>query len=433
MTPTVLLEGFLAACAAVPRADRLAERRAEAFAFLAERGLPTARDEEWRFTDLSRITGLPVELPPDLPAAAAARSAAPEGDEILLVLVDGVYRPELSRLEGLPAGCLAGGIARFLDEDGAAASLIVDHAGRVLPPAADAFAAANTALFPDGAFLRLPRGVSIGRPVRILSLSSSASFPRVLVVAEPGSRATIVEEQAALDPDRSAPVIGVVEAIAGEAARLQWVRMQTGLSEVRLVSSFRARVAAAASLTVSTFTLAPRFVRNTASIVLEGPAAECTLDGLYLAGTGGFVDNHTAIEHRAPRCPSHELYKGVLFGDARAVFNGKVHVTPEAQGTDAKQTNRNLLLSDAARIHTKPQLEIFADDVKCTHGATVGQLDDEALFYLKSRALPDAAARRVLVRGFADEMIGRIGEGPVARRLETLTNRMLEDAMEAAS
>jgi Fe-S cluster assembly protein SufD len=390
--------------------DRAASR-------FAELGFPTTRDEDWRFTSVSRIAGTEWSLAP-----VSTQPADAQMDEVLygdaphrLVFVNGRFAPQLSRTAGLPEGLKAGSLAH--EADGA----IQQHFGAIAEADTRAFAALNTAFAEDGAYVYVPEGVILDTPIQLLfisvAVSSSMSHPRTLIVLETGSQAQIVETYVG----RSGQAYftnAVTEVFVGENAVLDHYKVQEEGLEAYHVASMHVRASRSSTFSSHSFSLGGGLVRNDAIATLAGEGAECTLNGLYLADRERLVDNHTTIDHVMPHCPSHEIYKGILGGKARAIFNGKIIVRQDAQKTDAKQTNRALLLSDEATINTKPQLEIFADDVKCTHGATVGQLDEDAVFYLRARGLTYLEARDMLIHAFAGDILDRVKIEPLRKALE---------------
>jgi Fe-S cluster assembly protein SufD len=348
-------------------------------------------------------------------AAAVAEASYPGCDR--LVFVDGRLAPEHTAIGALPPGVLAGSLREAL---AAGSELAAARLGRHTAFDHHAFAALNTALFVDGALIVVPRGVVLERPIQIVNLASSAAegkaiHPRHLVIAEEASQASVVETYGGAGEYFT----GVVtELVAGESSHLRHYRMQResrGAYHFATISSWLGRSSVVASHNVA---LGGRMVRNDVVALLDGEGAEGIFNGLYVAEGDQFVDNHMRVEHVKAHCASHELYKGVLDGRARAVFNGRIYVHKGAQKTDAKQTNRNLLLSRQALVNSNPQLEIFADDVKCTHGSTVGQLDAEAIFYLRSRGIGEEAAKSLLTYAFANQVTSAIDLEPVRRDLE---------------
>jgi Fe-S cluster assembly protein SufD len=291
--------------------------------------------------------------------------------------------------------------------------------------------ALNTAHVHDGAFIHLPRGTRIEEPIHILYVSRSngssvVSHPRTLIIAEDGTRASFVESYVGFESDAYF-TNAVTEIVVKENAEIDHCKLQRESDSAYHMATVRAQVGRSSRFLTSSLSFGGALVRNDTHAVLADEGIECALNGLYLARNHQHVDNHTVIEHTKPNCSSRELFKGILGGRAKAVFNGRIHVHPQAQKTDAKQTNRCILLSDDAQINSNPQLEIYADDVKCTHGAAVGRLDEDAVFYLRSRGIDDAAARRMLVFAFANEVLEDVRIAPVREHLTTDLDRWLAD------
>jgi Fe-S cluster assembly protein SufD len=384
-------------------------------------GFPTSRDEEWRFTPIRPLVETAFEAP-RAPVGVGRRDLAPfviaHAAGSVLVFVNGRFAPALSTLRSMPAGVVAGSLRVLIESD---PGLVDPYLTRCAPFAQQPFTALNTALVEDGAVVYIPAAVVLPEPLQILYFSSSAvpalAHPRTLVVAGDNSRGKVIETYAGPDDQRYF-TNAVTEIVCGEHAQLEHYRVQReGVSSFH-VSSTHVYLERAAVFAQQNFTFGGALVRNDTQATLDAEGIECTLNGLYLANGDRLVDNHTTIDHAKPHCASHEVYKGMLDDRARGVFNGKIFVRQDAQKTDAKQTNQVLLLSDDATINTKPQLEIFADDVKCTHGATVGRLDAEALFYLRARGLGEDAARSMLIHAFASDIIDRVTIEPLRESLE---------------
>jgi Fe-S cluster assembly protein SufD len=414
----------------------LRDRGAARFSAL---GFPTVRDEEWRFTNVAPVAST-VFRPGDghAPVTEDQLRRLIYGDaRYRLVIVNGRYRPELSLLKGLPAGVRAGSLsAAIAGELDANAEIVQRYLGQLADLGTRAFDALNTARLEDGAFVHIADGTIVEEPLQVLFVSTAeeaaptVSHPRLLIVTGSSTQVRVVETYAGAGGRYF--VNGVTEVFVGENAVLDHYKVQEDGADAFHIASMHVHAARSANFSSHSFTLGGRLVRNDALAVLDGEGAECTLNGLYLADGDRLVDNHTTIDHAKPHCPSHEIYKGILGGRARAVFNGKIIVRQDAQKTDAKQTNRALLLSDSATINTKPQLEIFADDVKCTHGAAIGQLDEDAIFYLRARGLTFAQARDLLIHAFAGEILDRVQIEPLKCALETeLYEQLARDLAEA--
>jgi Fe-S cluster assembly protein SufD len=416
------LQPWLAALDQRPRgASRwLQDLRDQAASRFVELGFPTVRDEEWRFTNVAPIASSEFRIAPAASLDAAALDAAIYANApFRVVLVNGRYSPELSRAAGLPTGMRFGSLASAITDQ---ADIVGRYLGQLASVDGRAFIALNTAFTQDGAYVYVPDGTVFEQPLQILYVSTdegatAMSHPRTLVVAGDRTQLQIVETYVSA-PGQRHFTNAVTEIVAGESAVIDHYKVHEESVEAFHIASMHLHCARSSNISTHAFTLGGRLVRNDIVAVLDGEGAECTLNGLYLADGERLVDTHTTIDHAKPHCPSHEVYKGILGGKARAVFNGKIIVRPDAQKTDAKQTNRALLLSDHATINTKPQLEIFADDVKCTHGAAIGQLDEDALFYLRARGLTFAEARDLLIHAFAGEILDRVKVEPLKQALE---------------
>ncbi|HEV2914583.1 MAG TPA: Fe-S cluster assembly protein SufD [Pyrinomonadaceae bacterium] len=418
--------------------DRLRESAIGRFEQL---GFPTTSMEEWKYTNVAPIAKTIFEPAPTADAPTRdAQALEPflyaEARATRLVFVNGFYSRELSSLDALPEGAVAMNLADALGE-GEYAEVVREQLARSADYNDNAFTALNTAFISNGAFLFIPKGVRVESPVHLLFLSDpraekpTVSFPRVLVVAGEGSEATVIESYAGAHDGASYLTNAVVEIVLKEGARLEYYKVQNESREAFHIATTAAALGRNSSFDSTTITMGARLARHDIFVRLDDEGAECWVDGLYIVGEGQHADTHSLIDHRRPHCTSHQLYKGILDGKSRAVFNGKVFVREGAQKTDAMQTNRNLLLSDEARVDTKPQLEIFADDVKCAHGATVGQLEEEELFYLVSRGLHPELARNLLTYGFAEEVISKIKIESIKAQLDEAVLNRLHARLEA--
>jgi Fe-S cluster assembly protein SufD len=404
--------------------------RLGAIARFAEVGFPAPRDEEWRFTPVTAIAQ--SEFAPAPPPRPLAREAiAPfvfgHPEWPLLVFVDGRLDEALSSVPAMPGGARVTGLAQAI---AAGDETVSGHLGRHAPIEGSGFTALNTAFIRDGAFVHVPAGVELAAPVHVIFVATgetegTVTHPRNLVVIERGARASVVESYVTVAPGRRYFTNAVTEVFSGESAWTEHTRIQRESESAYHVGLTHVDQARESHYRSFTLAMGGAIARHNLHVRLNAPSIETLMYGLYLTRGDQVVDNHTAIYHDHPNCNSWEVYKGVMDGRSRAVFNGKVLVRPEAQKTDAKQTNRNLLLGDGARVNTKPQLEIFADDVKCTHGATVGRLDDLALFYFRSRGIPEATARTLLTYAFAAEVVEEVALEPVRLELERLVRERL--------
>ena len=403
----------------------VADLRDRAFARFVDLGIPTTRQERWRFTNVAPIaeTEFALAEPVEVPAAAPAAYHLAGVTGPRLVFVNGRFAPALSTRNGLPSAVEVGSLAEALAAD---PGPLEPHLGGVATFDAEPFIALNTALFDDGAIVRIPANTVVETPIQLLFVSAAArggvtamTHPRVLVVAGDNSQTRLVETYAGLDDGRYL-TNAVTEVVAGANAVIDHYKLIRESLAAFHIASMHLRLDRAANFSSHAITLGGGLVRHDVGAVLDGEGVECTLNGLYLANGRRLVDNHTTIHHAKPHCSSRELYKGILDDQAHAVFNGKIIVAIDAQKTDAKQTNKTLLLSEDAQVNTKPELEIFADDVKCTHGATVGQLDADALFYLRARGLGLEQARSVLIHAFASDLLNRIAVDPIRAQLDRL-------------
>ncbi len=401
----------------------LARLRAEAFAAFEALGLPTTKHEDWRFTSLAKLEAIAfasAEAGADsATGAAAAVSRSALGDAHRLVFVNGRHAPALSSVGALPTGCVVAPLSTaFATSPGA-----VERAfARAADPKSRAFLALNSALWSDGAFIALADGASLARPVHVLYLQSSAGAPvashlRTLLTAGAGSRALVVEQHAG-DTGTSDFTNAVTELHAGAGAQLDHVCVQDLPEQSTVAHAVLSRQEAGSRLGLHALALGAALSRAEIECRLEGEEAELALFGLYVGRGTQHPDQHTTIDHAAPRTRSRELFKGILDERAHGVFHGRIHVRPHAQKISADQTNRALLLSDRATINSKPQLEIYADDVKCSHGASIGQLDDEQLFYLRARGLDLDAARALLTAAFASEVLEQLPHDGLRAALE---------------
>lgn len=402
----------------------LAPLRRAAFERFARVGLPTTKDEEWRFTPLSplaRTVWQPARPPAGLPAAEdLAPFVFGHPEWCTLVFVNGHFAPELSTPPGptSPVRVLSLGEALLLEP-----ALLERELTRHAPADATAFTALNAAFMREGGVVRISPNVELATPIHLLFATTAeaagvAMHPRNLLVVEDGARVHLVESYVTLAPGASYFANPVTEVVVGRNAWVEHSRIQRESEAAYHVGFTQVDQGSDSHYRSFSLAMGAAFARHNLHARLNASNVETLLYGLYLTRGEQLVDNHTAIFHDHPHCRSWEVYKGVLEGRSHAVFNGKVLVKPEAQKTDAKQTNRNLILSEGATVDTKPQLEIFADDVKCTHGATVGRLDELAHFYLQSRGIPREDAHRLLTYAFAAEVLGEVASDPVRAALD---------------
>jgi Fe-S cluster assembly protein SufD len=404
----------------VPQGQWVPEFRNAGLAHFSGVGLPTTSDEDWRFTPLSPLGKMPFR--PSLTSSAELKElpgALPFGglDAMRIVFVDGQFIPALSTLCELPAGA----VVRPFSSAGSGNGL-PEGLGKHVPADRSAFAALNAAYFTDGVEIRLDRGVELARPVHLVFLTSAAEpgtavHVRTSIHLEENASATVVETYGSLGG--AGHFTNVVEEVhAGAGSRLEVVRLQDENPAAVHIATVGGHFDRSSQSWLHSFLLGARLSRVNLATELAGEGLECILNGLYLTRGDQLADHHMVVDHAAPHCASHEYFNGILDDRSRGVFHGRILVRQIAQKTDAKQTNKNILLSDSALVDTKPQLEIYADDVKCTHGATVGQLNDESIFYLRSRGMGLDTAKRMLIHAFAGEIIERVQCDSVREELD---------------
>jgi len=392
----------------------LAGDRRDAQARARGRGMPDPRQEAWRYTSIKALAERDFDPQTEPPGGVSAGDL----DGVLVagleawraVLADGWYLPQLSDLTGLPSGVRAGGLRSILAEDPDA---VAGRLNRLATGSRLLFTDLNTAGLEDGFVLLLDPGVRLERPIEILHLSVGNDRPRLaqpryLVVLGEGAEAVLIERYASIGGPLHC-TNSVFELDLEPGANLAHYRVQTEGAQAFHIDALYLQQAAESRYRGTNLGLGAAWSRTDLGLCFAGPGAEAHLDGLFLAGDGQLMDYHLDVDHRVGHCASRERFKGILYGKGRAVFDGRVYVARDAQKTDAHLSNKNLILSRSAEVDTKPQLEIFADDVKCSHGTTVGQIDPQALYYLRSRGIPQASARRMLCLGFAGEIIDAMG------------------------
>jgi Fe-S cluster assembly protein SufD len=414
--------------------SRLHALRKAAIAKFAAIGFPSTRDEDWRHTDISPIASTQFAAVLDAPTTQLSVSdiepfTLGHLTKNLLVCVNGRFAGELSTRGFLPPGLKVGGLASASATD---RELIETHLAKYARYDENGFVALSTAFLRDGAFVYVPEKTVVDEPIHILFVSAGTqrdfvANPRTLVIVGANSQISFVESHVSLVDGRYFTNT-VAEIVVGENSIVEFDTFQNESMDAYHVRTTTVNQSRSSTFTSNAITFGGAVVRNNITAMLDGEGAEATLNGLYLAAGTQLIDNHTAIDHAKPHCNSHELYKGILAGKSKGVFNGKIFVRKDAQKTDAKQTNKNLILSDEASIDTKPQLEIFANDVKCTHGATIGQLDDEQLFYLRARAIGLAEAKDMLIFAFASDVVERIKIEPLRARLSEILHQKLDAA-----
>lgn len=407
--------------------------RKAGLARFAELGYPTVKDEDWRFTNMTPVARLPfeptlerseIEPAPDelagLPLAGVAGSR--------YVFVDGHYSASLSRPAPESDGVVIQPLGLALERNPA---ILEKHLNRHVSIEDNAFAALNIAYFTDGMLIHAGRGAAVVDPVHVVFVTTrtqpgTTTHPRHLIVAEAGSELTLVESYFHLG-DGPSLTNAVSEFVVGENAKVEHVKVQDESPEAYHVSTLYADLGRSCRFDSHSLALGSKLSRNNLRTRLGGEGITAVLNGLYLTKGDQLADHHMIVDHASPHCESHEYFNGILDDSSRGVFHGRILVRQDAQKTDAKQTNKNILLSDEAAVDTKPQLEIYADDVKCTHGATIGQMNEEAIFYLRARGIGETTARRMLMHAFAGEIIDRIGCEAVREELDGIVWDRLEN------
>src|SRR5882724_8126821 len=400
-------------------------------------GFPSVNEEEWKYTNLASLVKAdfrPVrdDRIPEVDRNEIRRNGYPETADAEIVLINGFLSTHLSSIKVLESIVVLDLSSAIRDER--YEKIVREYLGRYADYHDNGLTALNTAFINSGVFVLIPKDVKLGVPFQITYLSepgstNSVSFPRVLVVAEENSSATVIESYRSIGEGRYL-TNAVIEIVLKEGARLEHYRLQRESRGAFHVATTSADLGPMSSYDATSITMGAQLSRHDIRVVMDHEGAECWVDGLYVVGSDQHTDTHSVIDHKKPHCVSHQLYKGILDGKARAVFNGKVFVRPGAQKTDAMQTNKNLLLSNEARVDTKPQLEIFADDVKCAHGAAVGQIDQDELFYLETRGLNPELARNLLTYGFAEEVIAKIKVDSLKTQIDELVLHHLKARLE---
>lgn len=408
--------------------------RKQALSRLIETGFPTTRHEEWRFTNIAPIRNSEFEPVLRLPDVGISHSQIEKlfvtgARSIRLVFVNGHFCRTFSRIPTSDKNLIAGSLAETLKNNN---SEVLQYLARFATVQDNAFTALSTAFIQDGAYVRVSDGVVLEEPIECVFITTSSdrtiiSNPRNLFIVGKNGKATIVESYVGVGGGAYLNNV-VTEIIVGDDSLVEHDKLQVEGTKAYHIGSIYVQQSARSNYVNNVISLGGQIARNNITAVLAAQGAEATLNGLSLGTGDQLIDNHTTIDHTMPNCTSHELYKSILDGRARGVFNGKIFVREDAQKTDAKQTNKTLLLSDDATINTKPQLEIFADDVKCTHGAAVGQLDEEQVFYLRSRGIGERTARDILTFAFASDVVERVHSDVLRERLHELLQKRLEES-----
>ena len=406
----------------------LHRQREDAFARFCEAGFPTTRDEDWRFTNVAAIARTTFRLA-STRTLAAGDSAAWRVDDVAatLVFINGRFEADLSEIGHLPKGVTATSLRERIESY---PEEVEKHLGRYADTARDAFVALNTAFISDGAYVNVAHGVVVEAPIYVLYLSTkenaaTMTHPRNLIVAGDQAQVAVIEDYASVGGESVVLSNAVTELVAGDGAVAQHYLIEREHLKAFNVSTLRIQQGRSANVASHSLLLGGGLVRNNVHPVLAGEGGECLINGLYLGTGSQHLDNYMHVEHASPHCGSRQFYNGILDGQSHGVFHGRIVVHKDAQKTDAKQTNRNLLLNDDAQIDTKPQLEIYADDVKCTHGATIGQIEENALFYLRSRGISEKEAKKLLLLAFAEECVERMHSIVARNHIERLVSEHL--------
>ena len=386
-------------------------------------GFPTTKLEDWKYTNVAAIAKAPFSYKAPFTAVSSetVRSRAIVGTEqFTAVFVNGHFTPEHSSLQGLPSGMT---VETFADAVKNHPDLVQQHLGSYVKQEKNPFTSLNTAFMNAGMVVHVEKSVAVEKPLHLLFLSTTtaegptATHLRNLIVAEEEASVNILLSYVSVGTHTNL-TNAVTEVVAKDRSRVELVKVQRESESAYHVENLHVHQWTHSTVHVFSLAIGAAIARNDMSVIIDGPATECNLNGLYITSGEQLIDHHTFMHHIHPDCPSHELFKGILMDKSRAVFNGKVYVEPEAQKTDSKQTNRNLLLSDDAVVDTKPELEIFADDVKCTHGAAVGGMNDVHSFYLKTRGISHDSARGILTVGFAAEVTQKIVHEALRRHVD---------------
>lgn len=407
------------------RTDALASIRSQAIESFRKTGFPTTRHEEWKYTSVKEIAEKLASVGKPMASGQLSEETINQlllaGKEVtLLVFENGLFNEALSSPR--PNGYNIKNLATVLSDD-----TVKQYLGQIAVPDNESFVAINTAFVNDGVFIHVPSKIVVEKPIHILYLNSDSSpaMTRNLVVAEPESSIQIFESYHSLNATTIGLTTNVTEVLVKRNANVTWIKAQLENDHTSQISHTQVNQEKDSRFSSTVFTTGGQLVRNNLHIRLNGTNCNSYMYGLYLLNGEQLCDNHTLVDHATPHCESNELYKGVLGGKSTGVFNGKIFVRQDAQKTNAYQSNKNILLSNDAQMNTKPQLEIFADDVKCSHGTTTGQLDDEALFYLRTRGIGEQSARTLLNIAFAADVLDHIELETLRHKLQSIAEAKL--------
>jgi len=441
---TIYKQDFQTSLERANQPDWLKNLREKAFRYFTENGFPVVQSEEWKYTNIApmakenfllaelseaatddiKTENLEIEIDSAPAAPKTFDFIFEESKASVLIFSNGVFDKEASKLDDLQSATILSFSEAVADEK--YAEIFQAKLGNLVDSEKNGFTALNTAFIGEGVFIYLPKNSKIESPMQLLFTTDEGvvSFPRILIVAESFAEATIVETYNRSDETKYL-TNAVVEISVADEAKIKHFRVQRESHQAFHISNTAAEVGRGSVYDTTAINLGARLSRHDVLMKFNAEGGEAFVDGLYFLGESQHHDTHSVIKHDVPNCTSHQTYKGILNDKSRGVFNGKVFVAVGASGTDGYQSNKNLLLSNEARVDTKPQLEIFNDDVKCSHGATVGQLEEEELFYLLSRGLNDNLARNLLTYGFAEEIINKIEIESIKKQLdEAVLNRL---------
>lgn len=407
--------------------DEVMKGREEAMEYFKRKGFPTRRDEEWRYTNINPMLKRNYTIKADdtVTEKEVKKYLIKGLDVNLIVIVNGSYSEELSKID-VSENYYAGSLKRAFEEK---RELVLEYYSKSYNKIEDSFTALNTALSTDGVFIHIQKNAVIEKPFLILNIAGSKTSEvlastRNIIIAEPNAQATVIDLYHNIENNYSFSN-ALTEVFTKEGSTLKYYKIQNDGEKSHSINTVQARISRAADFDTFVITWGGEIIRNNLNSVLEGEGAECIMKGIYLSTGNSLTDNHTLVDHAVPNCHSNQTYKGISGGNSYGVFNGKIMVRKDAQKTNAYQSNKNILISDTASVNAKPQLEIFADDVKCSHGATTGQLNQEELFYLRTRGIGKEEATRLLLNAFLDELILEIDIEPLKTYLEKILNEKL--------
>ncbi len=412
--------------------DGLRRLRKEAIGHFATLGFPARKTEAWKYTNIGKLLKRPYALtfgPSDDSVSASDVEALliPDLEAHVAVFVNGHFNAALSRLDDLPEGVVVTGLAEAAETHTA---LLDAHLARYADSEGEVFTALNTAFTKDGAFVYVPRNAVVEKPVQLINLMTTAEDalvqPRNLIVAEENAQVRLIQSSRATTEVKTF-VNAVSEVFVGDHAHVDRYEIQDEGTTTSMVTTLNVYQQASSVFRNSTFTFGGEVIRNNITVLPDAEQCETHLYGLFLADGTMHVDNHTLVDHAMPNCFSNEFYKGILDGRATGIFNGKVLVRQDAQQTNAYQSNKSIVLTDTASMYAKPELEIYADDVKCSHGATTGQLDEEAIFYLRTRGLTLQRARALMLVSFARAVLDNVTLEPLQEALDAMVTARFSD------